>query len=36
MAWLKPNAGPLVEAYPAETKRYPGLAEAPGRYVLES
>jgi polyhydroxyalkanoate synthase len=36
MAWLKPQAGPLVDAYPAATERYPKLADAPGSYVLES
>jgi polyhydroxyalkanoate synthase len=35
MAWLKPQAGPLVDAYPAATQACPALAEAPGTYVLE-
>jgi polyhydroxyalkanoate synthase len=36
MAWLKPQAGPLVDAYPVVTQKYPRLADAPGTYVLES
>jgi polyhydroxyalkanoate synthase len=36
MAWLKPQAGELVDAYPAATKQYPKLADAPGTYVLET
>jgi polyhydroxyalkanoate synthase len=36
MAWHTPQAGGPVDAYPAETTRYPRLADAPGTYVLES
>jgi len=35
MAWLKPQAGELVEPAPASSKAYPALADAPGTYVLE-
>ncbi|HMM53783.1 MAG TPA: alpha/beta fold hydrolase [Candidatus Desulfobacillus sp.] len=35
MAWLKPQAGPLVEAWPAATPEHPQLVAAPGSYVLE-
>lgn len=35
MAWLKPQAGELVDAGPVATDAYPALAEAPGTYVLE-
>lgn len=35
MAWLKPQAGEMVDAYPAESDTYPKLADAPGTYVLE-
>ncbi len=35
MAWLKPQAGELVDAGPVATDAYPALADAPGTYVLE-
>jgi polyhydroxyalkanoate synthase len=35
MAWLKPQAGELVDAAPVAGKAYPALADAPGTYVLE-
>ena len=35
MAWLKPQAGELVEPAPVSSKAYPALADAPGTYVLE-
>lgn len=35
MAWLKPQAGDLVDAGPVATEAYPALADAPGTYVLE-
>jgi polyhydroxyalkanoate synthase len=35
MKWLKPKAGPLVDARPAASTPFPELAPAPGRYVLE-
>lgn len=35
MAWLKPKAGPLVDARPAATDAFPEIVPAPGRYVLE-
>jgi len=34
-AWLGARCGELVEAYPAASRAYPALAEAPGTYVLE-
>jgi len=36
MAWLKPRAGELVDARPADNEQFPQLAPAPGTYVLES
>jgi len=33
--WLTPRTGPMVKAYPATTRKYPALADAPGTYVLE-
>lgn len=33
--WLGKRSGKLVEAYPAATRKYPALADAPGTYVLE-
>ena len=35
MAWLKPQSGDLVDAPPVASDAYPGLADAPGTYVLE-
>jgi len=35
MAWLKPRAGKLVDARPADNKQFPQLAPAPGTYVVE-
>jgi polyhydroxyalkanoate synthase len=35
MNWLKPRCGELVEARPAASREFPGLADAPGIYVLE-
>ncbi|MDD2990091.1 MAG: class I poly(R)-hydroxyalkanoic acid synthase [Zoogloea sp.] len=35
MAWLKPQAGEMVEPAPVSSKAYPALADAPGTYVLE-
>ena len=35
MAWLKPRCGALVDAPPVATADFPGLADAPGSYVLE-
>lgn len=34
-AWLGGRCGELVDAYPAASRAYPALAEAPGTYVLE-
>ncbi|WP_081700139.1 PHA/PHB synthase family protein [Azonexus hydrophilus] len=34
-AWLGERSGELVEAYPATNRKFPGLADAPGTYVLE-
>ena len=37
LSWeLDAQAGPLVDAWPAATKQYPNLADAPGTYVLET
>ncbi|MBS1189384.1 MAG: Alpha/beta hydrolase fold:Poly-beta-hydroxybutyrate polymerase, N-terminal [Rhodocyclaceae bacterium] len=33
--WLREGCGEEVDAYPAATRNYPALAEAPGTYVLE-
>jgi polyhydroxyalkanoate synthase subunit PhaC len=33
--WLGGRCGDLVDAYPAASRAYPALAEAPGTYVLE-
>jgi polyhydroxyalkanoate synthase len=35
MKWLKPKAGPLVDARPAASTPFPELAPAPGTYVSE-
>ena len=35
MKWLKPRAGKLVEARPVANEQFPGLAPAPGTYVVE-
>ena len=34
-AWLGERTGKLVPAYPTTSRKYPGLADAPGTYVLE-
>lgn len=34
-AWLGERTGELVEAYPAASRKFPSLADAPGTYVLE-
>jgi len=36
MAWMKPQSGKQVKPLAVENSRYPGLADAPGTYVLES
>ena len=36
MAWLKPRAGELVDARPADSEQFPALAPAPGTYVHET
>lgn len=33
--WLGEQSGELVAAYPAENRKFPALADAPGTYVLE-
>ncbi|HEX6734492.1 MAG TPA: alpha/beta fold hydrolase, partial [Azonexus sp.] len=33
--WLGERSGPLVEAYPAASRKFPALGDAPGSYVLE-
>ncbi len=35
IVWLGGRCGDLVDAYPAASRAYPALAEAPGTYVLE-
>lgn len=35
MVWLGERSGPMVPAYPVENKKFPGLCDAPGAYVLE-
>jgi polyhydroxyalkanoate synthase subunit PhaC len=34
-AWLGERTGELVAAYPAASRKFPALADAPGTYVLE-
>jgi len=34
-AWLGERTGDEVDAYPAANRKFPGLADAPGTYVLE-
>ena len=34
-AWLGERSGEMVEAYPAASRKFPALADAPGTYVLE-
>ena len=36
MRWLKPQSGDLGNPPPLDSASYPALADAPGRYVLES
>ena len=33
--WLGQRTGDLVEAYPASSRKFPALADAPGTYILE-
>lgn len=33
--WLGERCGDLVDAYPAASRKYPALGDAPGTYVLE-
>lgn len=33
--WLHERTGDMVSAYPAATRKFPALADAPGEYVLE-
>ena len=35
MVWLNERSGPMVPAYPVENKKFPGLCDAPGTYVIE-
>ncbi|MBS1196248.1 MAG: alpha/beta fold hydrolase [Proteobacteria bacterium] len=35
MVWLNERSGPMVPAYPVENKKFPGLGDTPGTYVLE-
>lgn len=34
-AWLNERSGRMVDAYPAASRKYPSLADAPGTYVHE-